>query len=254
MRSAVTLTFAILWFAVPTAAAAWTLDTGEVRVFSDVVASRSGRQFGRDGMLDFSKLFVKADGEYGFLNSVTLFATQEYSRAQWTADGRRTVANGATFEAGGRLRLHNGRNDGTGVVSLQISVATVGALGMPVGGSAESKRAETRLLYGYGFPVFGCDGFVDIEVGSRWIDRVKPGEFVADAAVGLWVQRGILIMAQNYNVYREEGFGYRMHKIELSAVGRVSDTLSLRVGYIFTPAGDKAPKEQGYGVSLWYNP
>lgn len=237
-----------LWLCpAPASAAAWTLDTDDVRLLSDVVFSRATRQFG-SGVSDFSKLYVKAVRERGYEDGITLFDGWEYAKASWRSNGIEIHSSTAVMETGARLRLRHGDS---GVLSLQVSMFSAAGMGTPTGEDDKSRLAEMRLLYGRSFMLSGSKGFVDIQAATRWIDSWVPGEHALDAGIGLWVTSDWMVMVQSFNIIRDGEASYRMNKIELSMVGRLSASWSLRIGLLMTPAGSNAPAEQGAEVSLW---
>lgn len=239
-------------------AGAWTLDRGQVRVFSSFTVSRASKSFDEAGKQTqdvlFNKLFVQNSVEYGLTDAVTLFAAPEYVTVQSAAKGQAiTRARDTAVEAGARILLLTR----IGMLSIQGSVKTAGAFDMTVSANqASGRQAELRLLYGRSFRLFRAAGFIDLEAADRWIRRPRPDEMAIDATAGLWLRPGTLAMFQSYNTISGGGgsppyASYRMHKLQLSLVQRVTDSWSLQVGGLVSPLGQNIVAEQGFTVSIW---
>jgi len=240
-------------------AGAWTLDGGQLQMFSGTTLSRATHGFdaaGRpsDAVL-FRKLFVQNRVEYGLTDAVTLFVSPEYVVADsYAAGGSPTHARTGAVEAGGRILLLSR----IGMLSIQASGKTAGAFDMSVSaGKAYGSQVELRLLYGNSFKLFGRDGFYDVEAAERWIRRPRPNEMTVDATAGLWVRRATLAMVQSFNTVSGSGAKppyayYRMHKLELSVVERLTANWSLQLGGFLSPAGQHVVKEQGLVTGIWY--
>lgn len=248
---------AILFAAWPLAAraGAWTQDRDAWQLITTIGVSQSARSFGADAVASVpgrsQREMAQTYTEYGWRDGVTLFVQTDsvYARTQ-TGSG---LDNG--LGGGVRLRLYS---DDAGVVSVEIGGRTAGAYNFSV--SANSNQpgddAELRLLYGTGFAWRGMNGFADAEIGRRFMIGGRPGEMPIDLTAGLWLDEKTMAMVQSFNLV-EQGdarppYGYfRSHKIQLSAVRRLSGRYLVQLGGYFSPAGQNALDEQGLCLSLW---
>ncbi|MEI9993441.1 MAG: hypothetical protein WDM91_02505 [Rhizomicrobium sp.] len=202
----------------------------------------------------FNKLLIQNCLEYGLTDRVTLFAIPAFVDARVTpASGVAAKITDTSLEAGARLLLL-GR---AGKLSLQASYKTAGAFDLSVStGRNSGSQAELRLLYGTGFRLFGRDGFADIQVAQRWIQRPRPDETPIDLTAGLWITKSVMLMAQSFNIVSDGDAGapytyYRSHKLELSVTQKLSRHWSIQVGTFYSPAGQNALTERGVQISLW---
>jgi protein XagA len=201
----------------------------------------------------FDKLLVQNSFEYGLTNAVTLYAAPEYVMAQSGGEGQETIrARSVAVEAGARILLLTR----IGMFSIQGSAKTAGAFDMSYGKTSGS-QAELRLLYGTNYKLLGLDGFTDLQVAERWIRRPRPNEMTIDATLGLWLTPKTLAMFKSYNIVGGGGVQapytfYRMHKLELSVVRRITGRWSVQVGAFASPLGQNIVAEQGIGSALWY--
>ncbi|MDE2162598.1 MAG: hypothetical protein KGJ53_05500 [Alphaproteobacteria bacterium] len=240
-------------------AGAWTLDRGQWQMISGTTISRASRGFDAAGQASdkvvFNKLFVQNSLEYGLTDAVTLFVAPEYVTVQSATKGQApTRSQDTAVEAGARILLLTR----IGMFSIQGSAKTAGAFDMSVSVHEDSARqAELRLLYGRNYKFFRCDGFADLQVSQRWISRPRPNEITVDATVGLWLAPRTLAMLQSFNTV-SSGAGkapytfYRMHKLQLSVVRRITRRWSLQLGVFASPAGRNVVAEQGLATAFWY--
>jgi hypothetical protein len=261
MRLLLTAALAVLigCFQEPAWAGAWTLDRGQVQVISGATFSRASRRFDGTGkpsqQVVFNKLFVQNSFEYGLTNAVTLYVAPEFVTAQSAGEGQATIrARSAAVEAGVRILLLTR----IGMFSIQGSGKSAGAFDMSVSATkASGSQAELRVLYGRNYKLLGLDGFTDLQVAERWIRRPRPNEMTIDATIGLWLTPKTLAMFKSYNIVSGGGGQapytfYRMHKLELSVVRRITSKWSLQIGAFASPLGQNIVAEQGIGSALWY--
>jgi len=247
-------------------AGAWTQDKGHWQIISSFDLAGASKGFDAQSRarapIKFDKRFTKSLLEYGWTDSLTFILAPEYSVAVSTWSKTAPVqALDLGVEGGARLRL----SDSFGIVSLQATLKYAGPFDLSHGpiqefrgvvrGSAAS--AEIRVLYGTGFKLFGRDGFADLELGQRFRSPPLPNETAFDATAGLWLGTRAMVMAQSFNEVSggdaEPPYTYfRMHKLELSLVRRLSDRWSLQLGGYISPAGQNSLVEQGLTISLWH--
>jgi protein XagA len=239
-------------------AGAWTLKEHHWQVFTGMTTSQSSMMFDRHGQANlrttFNKSLLQNCLEYGLADTVTIFATPAFAVARVQTPTTMPVsARNSSIEAGVRILLSNQ----IGQLSLQSSYKSAGAFDLSVSINHKSGRQiELRLLYGSNFGLFGRNGFVDIQIGQRWIGHPRPNETPIDLTAGLWLTRSTMLMAQSFNIISAGDSiapysYYRAHKLELSVVEKLSRHWSLQMGAFISPAGQNALVERGVIASLW---
>ncbi len=245
-------------------AAAWTQPRGTWQMISGVILSDADTSFDAGGHAVtptlFDRVLLTTDTEYGLTNRLTLLARTEtaYVRTRNGASPAITATDNA-FEGGARFRLLRGlsilaKDD---VLSVEVSARKAGAFNFAYSANATAggEDAGVRLLYGSGFRLGGHPGFVNLEAGERWLSRPRPDQSILDLTAGLWLNRRWMVMAQSFNLVSGPATApyvpFRTHKLELSAVWRMSRRLTLQAGAFFSPAGRNALDERGLCLSLW---
>jgi hypothetical protein len=245
-------------------AAAWTQPRGTWQTISGVILSDADTSFDGGGHAVtpalFERVLATTDTEYGLTNRLTLLARTETAYVH-TRNGTApafTVTDNA-FEGGARFGLLRrlgwlAKDD---VLSVEVSARKAGAFNFAYSANATAggEDAGVRLLYGSGFRWGGHNGFVNLEAGERWLSRPRPDQSILDLTAGLWLDRRWMVMAQSFNLVSGPATApyvrFRTHKLEVSAVWRMSRRLSLQAGAFFSPAGQNALDERGLCLSLW---
>ncbi|HEY0266113.1 MAG TPA: hypothetical protein VGC16_05130, partial [Rhizomicrobium sp.] len=143
------------------------------------------------------------------------------------------------------------------VLSLEVSARSAGAFNFAVSTDANAAGYDGgfRLLYGAGFRWRGMDGFVNVEAGERWVSAPRPDQTPVDLTAGLWLDPDWMAMLQSFNLVSGSAAApysyFRSHKLELSAVWRVTQRFSLQAGAFVSPAGQNALVERGLVLALW---
>lgn len=249
---------AMVLFAREAEAGAWTLPKGETQIITDATYSQATSGFDHRGKagqsLQFQKLLVSLNGEYGWNDWLTLVLAPEYAHARLSKPGRKSErANDLGFLGGARIRLLQEH----GILAVQVTAKAAGAFDMPVSaGGAPGRQIEVRVLYGTNFTLLGQDGFFDAEIAQRWIAGPRADEVPIDLTVGLRISKRDQILVQSFNILAEGNarppFGYyRSHKLSLSLVTDLRPGLSLASGAYFSPAGQNALAERGVSLGLW---
>lgn len=240
-------------------AGAWTLGRQHWQVISGGIASDANAGFNTGGRADvplhFEKEALQSSTEYGLLDSVTVFLNTETVMARSRAPGTLPVsALDNALEGGVRVRLFRSM----GVFSLQFSYKTAGAFNFSVSANADAggRGAEMRALYGTNFQMLGCDGFLDVEAGERFLSAPRPSETPLDMTLGLHLTGRTMVMLQNFNIIgggngRPPYSYFRSHKIELSLVRRMSRHFWMQLGGFVSPFGQNALRERGVVLALW---
>jgi hypothetical protein len=263
MKSAV-LFCAMLFLPGTVHAAAWTQPRGTWQTIGGVILSQADTSFDAGGNAVipalFERVLVTTDTEYGLTDRLTLLARTEtaYVHSRSGASPAVTVTDNA-FEGGARLRLLRGlgllaRDD---VLSVEVSARKAGAFNFAysANASAGGEDAGVRLLYGSGFRLGSHSGFVNLEAGERWLSHPRPDQSAVDLTTGLWLNPRWMVMAQSFNLVSGPATApyvhFRTHKLEVSAVWRLSRRFTLQAGAFFSPAGQNALDERGLCLSLW---
>lgn len=240
-------------------AGAWTLDHGKVQVLTGIISSRASHRFDAhsdlSGKVVFNKLLTRSWMEYGLTDAVTLYWAPEYVLAE-EGDGKARVTHfrSTSVEAGTRILLLSR----IGMLAVQLSGKSAGAFDMSVSAGGESgSQFELRGLYGRNYKLFGCDAFVDIEAAERWISRPRPDELAIDATLGVWLGKRNLVMLQSFNTISASEAKppfdyYRLHKLQVSLVQRITRRWSVEGGYFFAVAGQSIVQEQGFVAQIWF--
>lgn len=252
---------AVMLLPVPAWAGAWPQEPNSWQAISTVLYTDADHSFGtgaRAGTpLRFRRTLLQTDTEYGWSGDLTLFLRTETAfvhlqDAQRMSD---TVSN--AFEGGARYRLGTGVLGDYDMLSVEAMARTAGAFNFSVSAdnAAGGQVGGLRLLYGTPYKLEGRDGFVDVEVGQRWLTRSRPDETVLDLTAGLWLTPASMVMLQNFNVVsgpaRLPYVRYRSHKVQLSYVWRFAPGYFVQTGAYFSPAGANALQESGALLSLW---
>lgn len=258
------LVIALLLAPVAARAAAWTQSAGTWQFISSTVYSGADVSFDNHGHLTaprlFSRLLEQNDIAYGLTDSMTVFVRGDIAKVQTQAlNEPRTDALSTAVEGGLRWRLPIVPHllSDYDVMSIEAMGRSAGAYNFSYSANAmaSGRTVGVRLLYGAPFKAWGHDGFIDLEVGERWLSQPRPTETVMDLTAGLWLGKNWLVMAQNFNVIsgpaRQPYVYYRSHKLQASLAWKVSRRLTLQVGAFFSPAGQNTLDERGLVLSVW---
>lgn len=235
-------------------AGAWTKLKGEGEVFVTGLYSEASEAFDANGVASdisvFRKVEIGVHAEYGVTDWLTAIGRTEFKT---TASGAPISIDEARFGltgVGARIRLWE---DGGTVVSAEAT----GRLAVGGGAEAEEGDADLRLLAGHGFMLGNWPSFIDLGAAYRFRFGEPSDEFRADLAFGVRPRERWLFMMQSFNTFSDGGTpgdlaDPREHKLQLSAVYDVTESLSLQVGGTATIAGRNALAEQGLVTALWY--
>jgi hypothetical protein len=237
-------------------AGAWTLERGQLQIFSGLTLSRAARRFGDNAVpsqqVFFAKQRLQSWMEYGLSDAVTVFMAPEYVTTQYNSGAGLTHSKDAALEAGLRVLL----SSHIGMLSLQLSGKTAGAFDLSASGEA-GRQGELRLLYGTSFKLSHRDAFIDLQAAQRWIARPRPDESALDATAGLWFTADSLLMLQSFNTFAGADAAppyqsYRLHKLQASLVQRLTPRWALQTGYFFAPCGRNVVQERGFVATVWF--
>jgi len=244
--------------------AAWTLPDGDWQLTSGLIWSNADRSFDAHGNASwpelFQRLLLTTDIEYGWSNDLTFFVRSETAYVHLRdALTPATSAFDNALEVGARYRLLQSLAQDGDVLSVELSGRKAGAFNFAYSADAHAGGEDGgfRLLYGAGFQWRDFEGFYDIQAGYRFLSPPRPDQTVIDLTGGLWLDQNWLVMGQSFNLISSAATPpyrfFRMHKLEASAVWRMSPKISLQLGAFFSPAGINALDERGLQLSVWAN-
>lgn len=246
----------------PAMAAAWTQKEDSWQLIGGLILSDADASFDGHGNpstpASFQRLLFTTDTAYGWDDDLTLVLRSETAYAH-IHDGVDVTAVNTALEAGVRYRLEQGLGllAADDLVSVEATARTAGAFNFAYSANAGAAGhdAGLRLLYGSGFQWNGRDGFIDVELGQRWLSPPRPDQTALDVTAGLWLDGDWMVMAQSFNTVSGPAAApyrfFRSHKLQLSGVWKVSPRFSLQAGGFFSPAGLNALDERGLCLSLW---
>ena len=245
-------------------AGAWTQANDSWQVISGIILSSADRSFDGSGNAATPELFrralFQADIEYGWSDALTLFARPETAYAHVNdSDQAPITALDNAIEAGARYRFAQNLLFDGDLVSVEASARDAGAFNFAVSANAQTGGygGGLRFLYGSPFKLWGHDGFIDTEAAEEILSRPRPDETSLDLTAGIWATDSVMLMLQNFNLVSGGAVApyhfFRSHKVEASAVWKLSPLLSLQGGVFFSPAGQNALDEQGICLSVWSN-
>ena len=235
-------------------AGAWPQKAGETQTITTVTVSRATEEFdgngNNHGTPRFRKESVELYGEYGIDDETTLITKVEISNLHPEPPAQSASGFGNT-EIGVRRQIWHEDDQ---VFSLQGSVLLPGRSLL----TSEGTDAELRALYGYSFPLFGYASYIDAELAYRLRTNGYKDEIRPDLTLGVRASRNWLLLLQSLNVF-SSGDGSnltyqgRQHKLQLSAVRRLTDSVSFQFGGFTTVAGSHTPAERAVIAAIWIN-
>lgn len=203
----------------------------------------------------FRKAEAQAYAEYGLTEWAALIVSPSllYFRAPQSKPSSYIGLSESEFGARFRLLAF-----GPAIVSAQATLRTggetLGTGNRTLLGQGEL-RGDARLLAGYGFQLFGLNGFVDAQAGYRTSLRRVGAEWRADLTLGLRPAERLLLLAQAFSSFsRREGVrtpARQLHKLQFSAVYDVTAAVALQLGVFTTAGGRNAPLENGVVSAIW---
>jgi hypothetical protein len=259
----VLLALVLLLVSQPVGAAAWLQPEDHWQAIASAVYTDARHSFG-DGARPgsptlFQRGLLQTDTAYGWDDDLTLLLRTETANVHVHNAASRQNALSNAVEVGARYRLGDGVLTGYDVVSVEGMARAAGAFNFSVSanGHAGGEGGGLRLLYGAPLGLFGRDGFLDVELGQRWLTRARPDETVLDLTAGLWLSPSTMFMLQSFNLISGPAgapyMRFRSHKVQISHVWRWSPRFSLQSGAYFSLAGANALEESGMVISLWAN-
>ena len=235
-------------------AGAWPQKAGETQTITTVTVSRATEEFdgkGNSGSTSrFRKESVELYGEFGIDDETTLTTKIEIANLHPEPPGQSATGFGNT-EIGVRREIWQ---DDDQVFSLQATALLPGHAVL----TSEGTDAELRALYGYSFPLFGYPSYIDAELAYRLRSNDYKDEIRPELTLGVHASRNWLLLLQSLNVFSsgdgtDLAFQGRQHKLQLSAVRRLTDSVSFQFGGFATVAGSHTPAERAVIAAIWIN-
>ncbi|MEL7027915.1 MAG: hypothetical protein AAGL49_01615 [Pseudomonadota bacterium] len=238
----------------------WTQDQGDaLQILTFVYDSANAAFEARNGQraeTDFTKYEIDLYSEFGVTDRFTLVLHAPYQHIRDEAGDEPVEISGAgDLELAVRAKLFE--RDGF-IASLQPMVGFPGeATG---GGQAPLEAAgrfyEVRALFGRGGTLVGRPSFWAAEGGYRVRTGAAPDEWRADVTFGLSPNGRWQVLAQNFNTIssgaaRAPFAPFRSHKVQVSGVRQVTDTVSIQLGGFHTFAGENVIAEVGGFTAVW---
>ncbi len=233
-------------------AGAWTEPAGQTQAISTLRTSLAWGGFDANGRSVSIPTFRKEELDIysgtGLTDTATLIVHADF--VHYHPDKPPSGATGfGNTEIGLEERLWH---DGTQVLSLQSTVLLPGRSIITSGGT----DSEVRALYGRAFALFGVAAFADAELAWRLRSRGYAGELRHEFTLGFKPDADWQVLLQSFNIVmlghgRTLLFQGEQSKLQLSAVYRLNETLSLQTGAFATLAGRNTPAERGLLTALW---
>ncbi|MCW2307716.1 hypothetical protein [Rhodobium gokarnense] len=238
-------------------AGAWTHEKGSGQVIGTFMYSNSTRGFDDHGNVVDIEDYTKAEAsllmEYGLTSDLTLMLTPSFRHAS-IGDISSSSRPGYT-EFGARYRVF--QKEGT-VVSLQGLTRIPGTRRNDILANVGNTDTEYELrgMIGHGFKIGEKEAFVDGQAGYRLRTGDPADELRLDGTLGFRPRPDLLLLGQTFNtisVSDPEGIFRRTreHKLQLSAVYDINDSVSLQVGGLGTVYGRNALRERGVFSAVW---
>ncbi|MBK5951724.1 hypothetical protein CH339_11990 [Rhodobium orientis] len=238
-------------------AGAWTLEKGTGQVIGTFLYSNSPRGFDDKGKVvnidDYTKAEFSLLMEYGLTSDLTVILTPSFRHAS-IGDISSSSRLGYT-DLGARYRIF--QKDGT-VLSLQGLARIPGSRRDDILANVGNTDTEydVRGLFGHSFKIFEKDAFVDAQAGYRYRTNDPANELRLDGTLGVRPHPDLLLLAQTFNtisVSDPQGVfsKTREHKLQLSAVFDINESVSFQVGGLGTVHGKNALRERGVFSGVW---
>ena len=246
------LTAALWLWAGGAYAGAWTEPSGQTQIISSFRASRAWNGFDASGSSVSIPTFRKEELDIysatGLTDGTTLIVHPDFTGYHPDRPSAGATGFGNT-EVGIEQRLWH---DDASVFSLQATALLPGRSIITSGGT----DGEVRALYGRAFALFGVGAFADAELAWRLRSRGYAGELRPEFTLGLQPAADWQVLLQSFNIVttgrgRTLLFQGEQAKLQLSALYRLSEALSLQAGAFATVSVSNTPAERGLLTALW---
>jgi len=245
----------------PAYAGAWPTEPGHGQAISSFAYSMADTTFNDAGdagdATTFDKFEISTFLEYGLTSRLTLVAQPvvQSVRLGDSAGGEVSQTGFASSQLG--LRWLAVRR-GSSVLSLQAAAVIPGqgenVLDAPLGDGGLA--GEARVLLGHGWGDAQRGAFVEGQAGYRFRGSDDPDETRFDATFGVRPSERWMIIGQSFSIWSATDDAsavrpYASHKLQLSAVRRINDRLSVQLGGYGSYAGRNVVDERAAFVAVW---
>lgn len=246
----------------PAFAGAWVQDAGAWQVITTASHYSTKERFDNNGnrvsQPRYSKYEINPYIEYGMWDHTTIGANLFLQRAE--SSGQTNYGIGDT-EFFARTRLwHNDK----AVISIQPMIKLPGIYenrNTPKIGS-DKMDVGASLIGGYSFDAIGMNHFSEIELGYRNRFGAPENQTIANFTLGSHVAQDWMVLAQSLNTFRagynagaaytqSSGDDYTLNKLQLSAVYKLNEQISLQGGGYHVLDGKNTGTGQGAIFALW---
>lgn len=258
-----------VWYLVmpsPAAAGAWTRAAGEgqaiITLSHYVATDRFDRSGNRTRQSRFAKTELRTQIEYGLSDPLTIGIKPTYQYVKSHVNGGEPHNRGLS-DAELYLRTRLWRSDNA-VLSIQplVKLPVEARDGETPSLGHDQTDVELRLLFGYGAGAGPGSWYVNVEAGPRKRFEAPSDEFRIDGALGYRPDERWLLLVESFNTisFRNGSTGglvqtaapdYDLHKLQFSAVRRITDALWVQAGAFVDVAGDDVGAGQGAILALW---
>lgn len=249
-------------------AGAWTQESGHGQLILNTTYYATDRLWDNQGhrhdQPTYSKYELNPYLEYGITDTITAGANLSLQRAhQDGAPGAMDQTNWGVGDSEFFVRKRLWQGNGF-VVSAEPMVklpSPESSREMPQLGGVHPD-AGMGLSAGYGFSAFGQNHFVDLDTQYRYRFGPPKDQVRISGTVGIGITERWMVMPQMFATYRtaspsvasftqSSADDYNLVKLQLSAVYKVNDTVSLQAGGFLPVDGKNTGIGSGVLVALW---
>ncbi len=235
-------------------AGAWTQQTGKWLTISNFSYYSTNKYFDNSGkqkpLASYKKFEINPYIEYGLRDDVTVGANlffqqaSQYNGVIGTDNNNIGIGDSEFFT---RFRLW--QKDGA-VFSIEPMVKLPSLESSSEQPQIGSRNFDTGLTFsaGYGFKKWDLDHFINLDAGYRHRFGMPSDQLKINATAGLSVSKNTMLLTQVFNTARlashnnaiftqSSGDDYDLTKLQISAIYKIDDKLSLQAGAFSNIAG-----------------
>ena len=247
-------------------AAAWTLEKGSAKLITSLTYYNSNEFSNHKGdkqhQTDFTKWEINPLVEYGIKSDLTFGVSPRLQYARQNQQGRNIDLTAlSSVDIYLRKRLFTNER---WVVSLQNLIELPG-IHNSSSSLIDTKTTdlESRILFGYSFPMQGQYHFTNFEVAYRARINGISDEFHADSTLGIRFSEQWLLLMQSFNTLAVAGAlgnnatsltnssGFDLSKTQLSMVYALTPRISLQAGVLKDLWGRNTGIGDGVLTAIW---
>jgi hypothetical protein len=241
---------------------AWVQDKGAWQLITTASYYSTSERFDNQGnsvaQPRYTKYEINPYIEYGLWDHTTVGANLFLQQANNSARSNLGISDAEFFA---RTRLWS---DAHSVISVQPMIKLPGLYerrNQPkIGG--DHMDVGLALIGGHSFNAFGFSNFAELELGQRARFGDPKNQYIANASIGSNVAQDWKIIAQSFNTIRagsnagaaftqSSGDDYTLNKLQLSAVYKVNEQVSLQGGGYHVLDGKNTGSGEGLIFAVW---